>query len=86
MAIQINTDKTFRIFGHNIFFKKPFLPFFITILAIRHAEYLATLIVNKDKNGICTWNKLTERGGYSCTMRRGDHAVITYSTVKPALV
>ena len=43
MKIEINIVKIFCNFGHNVFKKQPFWPFFTRILAISYGKYLATL-------------------------------------------
>jgi len=42
MKIEINIVKTFCNFGHNVYKKQPFWPFF-KILAISYGKYLTTL-------------------------------------------
>jgi len=43
MNMEIIIVKTFCDFGHNVFKKQPFWPFFIRILAISYEKNLATL-------------------------------------------
>ena len=52
MKLEINLVKTCN-FGHKVFKKQPFWPFFIRILAISYEKYLATLSCATNWS---TWN------------------------------
>jgi len=43
MKMEINIVKKVCNFGHNVFKKQPFWPFFIKIFAISYGKYVATL-------------------------------------------